>query len=533
MPEGKGVALCWDNVVYDSPLLGYVNAGHQVTQMHPKATVLTYYWPLSHKAPADASREALARPLAEWQSIFLAELLKVHPELDGHVERVDIWLWGHAMVRPTRGFIWGERRRAMLRQAPPVFTAHSDMSGNSLFEEAYTHGVRAAENVLAHLGMPFQERPMTLCGQPWIFSPRFDLAFILAPAILVTIAAVAFHGELSDAATVSPLVWLVLIVGVDVSHVYSTLFRTYLDKQEFAARPLLYIMTPIVAWLAGCLLYSAGSLVFWRVLAYAAVFHFVRQQYGFMMIYGRRERDLAPWCRRLDKAAIYGATLYPLIYWHCHAREFDWFVRGDFLSIGLPLLGTAAGIAYAMVLAAYGAKESLLLRRGHGFNLPRNLLLAGTALSWFAGIVLFDNDLVFTATNVVAHGVPYMALIWGYGRNQAALQGPRSTFLSPWIARAFTWKAVPLFIGALFLLAVLEEGLWDGLVWREHGRLFWPAFSSLPGIRSPTLAWLVPLLAVPQATHYILDAFIWRMHVTGTNWREILFLQSSGKVAAE
>jgi hypothetical protein len=173
-----------------------------------------------------------------------------------------------------------------------------------------------------------------LRGQPWIFSPRFDIAFILAPAILVTLAALAFHDRLVGTATLSPLVWLVLIVGVDVSHVYSTLFRTYLDKEELSARPLLYIMTPILAWLAGCLLYSFGSLVFWRVLAYAAVFHFVRQQYGFMMIYGRRERGLPAWFRRLDKAAIYGATLFPLVYWHSNARGFDWFVHGDFVSLG-------------------------------------------------------------------------------------------------------------------------------------------------------------------------------------------------------
>jgi hypothetical protein len=44
----------------------------------------------------------------------------------------------------------------MLRQTPPLFTAHSDMSGTSLFEEAYTHGVRAAENVLAYLGVAFR-----------------------------------------------------------------------------------------------------------------------------------------------------------------------------------------------------------------------------------------------------------------------------------------------------------------------------------------------------------------------------------------
>ena len=345
----------------------------------------------------------------------------------------------------------------------------------------------------------------------------------------MTLAALAWSQFGGVASDMSPLVWLVLVVGVDVAHVYSTLFRTYLDRQELAARPLLYIMTPILAWLVGSLLYAMGSLVFWRVLAYAAVFHFVRQQYGFMMIYGRRERDLPAWCRRLDKAAIYGATLYPLIYWHCHQRQFSWFVEGDFIRLDLPLLATIAGLFYGAILAAYIVKEFALLRRGIGFNLPRNLLLVGTATSWFIGIVLFDNDLVFTGTNIIAHGIPYIALIWGYGRNQARLQGGHSSFLAPWIAHLFTWRAVPVYMAALFGLAYLEEGLWDGFVWREHGSLF-GAFGTLPSLSSSdALIWLAPLLALPQATHYILDAFIWRMQTKDTNWKRVLFAQETGR----
>ena len=145
--------------------------------------------------------------------------------------------------------------------------------------------------------------------QPWIFSARFDLGFILAPALVVTLAALAWSQFGGTASETSPWVWLMLVVGVDVAHVYSTLFRTYLDRAELRARPWLYGLTPLLAWLGGCLLYWCGSLVFWRVLAYAAVFHFVRQQYGFMMIYARRERGLPSLFRRIDKAAIYGATL--------------------------------------------------------------------------------------------------------------------------------------------------------------------------------------------------------------------------------
>lgn len=344
----------------------------------------------------------------------------------------------------------------------------------------------------------------------------------------MTLAALAWSVFGGAASETPPWVWLILVVGVDVAHVYSTLFRTYLDRAELSARPWLYGLTPLLAWLGGCLLYWCGSLVFWRMLAYAAVFHFVRQQYGFMMIYARRERGLPPLFRRIDKAAIYGATIYPLIYWHCHRRQFSWFVEGDFIRLDLPRLATVAGLAYAAILAAYVVKEVALLRRGIGFNLPRNLLLVGTATSWFIGIVLFDNDLVFTGTNIIAHGIPYIALIWGYGRNQAWLQRGRSSLLAPWMARLFTWQAVPVYMAALFGFAYVEEGLWDGFVWREHGGLF-GAFGALPPLgSSDALIWLAPLLAVPRATHYILDALIWRLQTRGTDWKRVLFAQEQG-----
>ena len=180
--------------------------------------------------------------------------------------------------------------------------------------------------------------------QPWIYSASVDGAFILSPALLISAVLLLCAPQLEANGQLAPWMWGVLIIGVDVAHVYSTLYRTYADREEFQARQSLYVLAPLLSWIAGTLLYSISALTFWRAITYLAVFHFVRQQYGFMMIYGRRERSLPPWCRRLDKAAIYGATLYPLIWWHCHAREFNWFVDGDFVSLDLPLLSLIAGI---------------------------------------------------------------------------------------------------------------------------------------------------------------------------------------------
>jgi predicted NAD/FAD-binding protein len=151
LPEGKGADLSWDNVVFKSELLGYVVATHQIPQMNPTKTVITYYWPLTHLSPAEARKEASDRSYEDWQKIFLTELLHIHPELKGFVEHLDIWIWGHAMVRPIKGFIWGKDRKASLKQHPPIFFANSDMSGISIFEEAYTRAVDVAQQMLSFI----------------------------------------------------------------------------------------------------------------------------------------------------------------------------------------------------------------------------------------------------------------------------------------------------------------------------------------------------------------------------------------------
>ena len=354
--------------------------------------------------------------------------------------------------------------------------------------------------------------------QPWIFSPRLDGAFILAPALLVTASVLIFQQHVLAVNTMPPWLWGVLIIGVDVAHVYATLFRTYADPVEWQERQALYLTVPLLCWAGGVLLYSMEALWFWRALAYLAAFHFVRQQYGLMMIYARH--DLAPaWARQLDQSVIYAVTLYPLLYWHTHLpRAFEWFVAGDFVALAA-WLHPMGLTAYLLLLLAYAGKEVWFYRQTQRFNLPKNLLLMGTAISWLTGIVLFDNDLAFTALNVIAHGVPYMALIWVFCRNRSQQSGKPPL---PW-PQLFTRRMWPPFVVSLLLLAYFEEGLWDGLVWREHGSLFgW--FHFMPRLTEPaTLAWLVPLLALPQLTHYVLDAFIWRLQGDRNGWRSTLF----------
>lgn len=340
--------------------------------------------------------------------------------------------------------------------------------------------------------------------QPWLYSAPVDAAFILAPAFLVTLAVVLWPGFFAQAST-GPWMWLLLVVGVDVAHVYSTLWRTYFSPEASSRYRTLLIAIPLVCWLAGVLLYTAGSAIFWRILAYVAVFHFVRQQYGFLRLYARRD-SLPGWKRKLDGAAIYASTAYPLFYWHTHPRDFHWFVKGDFVSLpGSGLIETGVAVLYGAILAGYVVSEAALRR----WNVPKNLILAGTALSWYTGIVYFNGDLAFTVTNVVTHGVPYMALIWIHQRKRVmvAQAEPERRYVARW----FRPSMIPIFLGVLLVFAYVEEGFWDALIWGDHRQFYgWLAF--LPKVSDHAVqSVLVPLLALPQATHYVLDGFIWKV----------------------
>lgn len=150
-PRGAGAKLCWDNVIYQSRLLGYVHAKHQSLEQVITDTVITYYYPLSEYPPDMARLIAYNSSLPELQGVFLNELRKIHPELEGRVTRADVWIWGHAMARPTRNTIW-KTLREQERLPTGIFSAHSDQSGISIFEEAFYRGIRAAEGVMSFLG---------------------------------------------------------------------------------------------------------------------------------------------------------------------------------------------------------------------------------------------------------------------------------------------------------------------------------------------------------------------------------------------
>jgi len=153
--DGAGAALAWDNVLYGSPGLGYVVATHQRLQMHPGASVLTYYRALADSEPAAARQQLLSTGREAWARGILAELGRAHADLPQLTRRLDVFRHGHAMIRPLPGVITDAGRAALAQGWGRVQFAHADLSGLSLFEEANYQGVRAAEATLRRLGVRY------------------------------------------------------------------------------------------------------------------------------------------------------------------------------------------------------------------------------------------------------------------------------------------------------------------------------------------------------------------------------------------
>lgn len=334
---------------------------------------------------------------------------------------------------------------------------------------------------------------------PFLRSPAFDLGWFVAPGLLAALAGLAIGAldpEPPDQDSLA--LWIAGVLLVDVAHVYASLYRSYLDPVARKIHRKRLIAAPLLCAWFGFLLHLESPLLFWGALAYLAIFHFIKQHLGFALIYARLGEETAL-DRRLIALAVWAGTLGPVVWWHANLpTTIAWFMPGDLVSGLPPLLGPLALWAQLPVWLVFLARRLQLARRGRA-NPMVPLLALVPAACWHIGIVLFDDDRIFTITNVFLHGVPYMALVW--------LTGGRER-VSSRLPDAGPIALLAAFYGLLLALAVAEEALWDRMIWHERPALFGASSGELHPLLT---AAIVALLALPQATHYLLDRWIWRV----------------------
>ena len=357
--------------------------------------------------------------------------------------------------------------------------------------------------------------PSNSSRKNWLFSRNTDLLVLFLPVWavwLIFLSNASYFEQLS----IPTWAWLIFILGIDVGHVWSSLFRTYLSKEEFQSHKKLLILTPIIVFIISVLLLSISVSWFWRIMAYLAVFHFIKQQYGFVALYNFKAKiKSSHWFS--DKLIIYIATLYPVLFWHFNSTSnFNWFVENDFFPVHtlfgsdgtLAVIFTVLNYVYWGIMAVWTINQ-FRKRTEHGsISTGKILWVLTTALNWWFGIVYFNSDLIFSISNVVAHGIPYIALVYYYDVNKTAVISklkPRIPYLI---------KRLAIILAVIFIAALVEEYFWDMLVYRDHPMIFERIFpyhwDQLD--HSWSIVIVIAILALPQQVHYIVDRFIWKMN---------------------
>ena len=367
----------------------------------------------------------------------------------------------------------------------------------------------------------------------WLFSKKADLLLLFLPVWLTWgFCFVAPQSWLSAAIPI--WVFVVFVLGIDVSHVWSTIFRTYLDREEFRRHRSLLLYSPLVCFTICFLIAAISQLWFWRILTYVAIFHFVRQQFGFMRLYATRRRESSTFKYLNDSWMIYFSMLYPIVYWHLISdRYFSWFVDGGFLTFELFSIDRQSvqwildhlGNSFYWLLFLCWFIEEVVIHKRTGIAMPWGKIawMLTTAFNWYLGIVYFNSDLAFTVTNVVAHGIPYIVLVLFYVERKKVIKQPSRFSSNDQFTRNF-WIRSAGMITLILVFATFEEFLWDMLLYRDYSKFFETILKYPIAVldNSITQALALALHSVPQATHYIVDGFIWKRSQKNPDLKAIL-----------
>ena len=84
------------------------------------------------------------------------DLKIAHPDIESITEEINIHLLGHGMISPVPGFIFGEAKKEAAKNINnKIFFSHSDLSGISIFEEAFHQGINIVNQIVDGYNLGF------------------------------------------------------------------------------------------------------------------------------------------------------------------------------------------------------------------------------------------------------------------------------------------------------------------------------------------------------------------------------------------
>jgi len=282
----------------------------------------------------------------------------------------------------------------------------------------------------------------------WIVNKKADLLLFIGGALTGYIMFFLHAGLHLNMLTV----WFIWVVFIDTPHFYSTYLRTYFDKEEFQARKKLLIGS--LGWLLvgpafigiSYILYSMGVgpykapfimfIIFFNLWAY---WHVIRQHYGILALYKRKNNDFDDRDTRIDKVLLYGGLIAPFLTFairHPEARDLFGFstvfpaypdgaiFSSTFMSqLHWEHVIVFLSVTFMIVISlTFFVRQWQRWRNNQVLNLPKILffiaLIPLYAYINYSPAVTTAPLIAFTAFVTIYHDVQYHAIVWFYSQNR-------------------------------------------------------------------------------------------------------------------
>ena len=345
----------------------------------------------------------------------------------------------------------------------------------------------------------------------WIISARDDLVWFIG-SVVTSYALLVLY--ITGILPLVPMMagWAILI---DAPHVFGTFSRTYFDRTERQSRARL-LWGSLLFFAVGPVLVLAGAgFVFFFVAALWAYYHLVKQHYGFMVLYKKKNTDLAPLDNALDRLLLLFAFNYPFV---------AFIARDPTAMARVPrfLQSSVNGLALLLLAGTIVLGVAWLIRQiqravvGQPLDVPKYLLLAAAIpMHWVVLLTPMPNKpIAIVAILTIYHNLQYHRLIWFHNQKYKVQGGPitpadqeSATPPSKYGAAELISRRLLFYIAFGLLFGLIYQGPRQilGYLSLKQGASVAPNEPSLLVQLGIAFLWGYALI------HYYLDSKIWRV----------------------
>jgi hypothetical protein len=267
------------------------------------------------------------------------------------------------------------------------------------------------------------------------------------------------------------------------------------------------------------MVYLGAGLIFFFVAALWAYYHLVKQHYGFMVLYKKKNNDLAPVDNALDRLLLLFAFNYPFVAFIASDPEAMKRVPAA-LQSGVNGLATILLLATIVLAVGWLGRQIQRAVTGAALNVPKYLLLAAAIpMHWIVLLTPMPHKpIAIVAILTVYHNLQYHRLIWFHNKKYVRTgsvgdRGSSPTVMEGSDALRQRYGAAELI--SRRLLYYIAFGILFGLIYQGPRQILgYIALKNSEGaVADPSLATQlgISFLWGYAFIHYYLDSKIWRV----------------------